>query len=138
MPTKTSPVQTSAQIPPSENPHFHHCDRAPYELGYLLRQLPPVFDPFFKLTPETHLIAEAAVQHASNANDTLIHGLEALGHFIYVAGDNDDAGVDMARLADLGCLIQHMAAEMQFLQETEGSLRNAVRVHQEQSSKEGK
>ena len=132
-----NPSQAS-EVPIRKNPHFNRVDRAPYELGYLLRQLPPEHDPFFKLTPETVLIAEAAAQHASNANDTLLHGLAALGQFIYVAGTTEETEVGQDALADLGCLVRHLAVEMQFLQETESTLRHALREHQAQPGKGGK
>lgn len=112
---------------PEANPHFNRVERAPYEFGQLLRQLPDYFSAFTPMKPDVLLKASAAADHAQNANDTLMHGLEALGRIMFVATVNEHHVLDMETLADLGCLIQHIAVEAQFLQETERCMRFAVR-----------
>lgn len=116
--------------PLSQNPHFAHIDHAPYELGLLLQALPPNFSAYFPATPDARLIAEAAAQHAGNANDTIMAGLEALGCMLFSAGLNEDSPVEGGQLASIGCLIRHLAVEAQFLQLTEGNLRDALRAQE--------
>ena len=99
-------MSNSTDTYPESNPYFNRIERAPYELGQLLLQLPDYFSAFAPMEPDVLLKASAAADHARNANDTLMHGLEAL--------------------AVLGCLIQHIAVEAQFLQETERSTKFAV------------
>jgi hypothetical protein len=124
--------------PADNNPHFKNLNRAPYELGHLLKKLPANFDiPESALTPDDKLIAEAATQHAENANDTLMRGLDALGHLMFVAGQSDDWAVESRQLADLGCLISHMAIESQFLQEANWSIRDTLSMHAELAAKTG-
>ena len=111
---------------PESNPYFNRIERAPYELGQLLLQLPDYFSAFAPMEPDVLLKASAAADHARNAIDTLMHGLEALGRIMFVATVNQHHVLDVETLADLGCLIQHIAVEAQFLQETERSMKFAV------------
>lgn len=111
----------------TENPHLKQIERAPYELGYLLQSVPADFSPFKPQTPETYLMAEAVVTHASNANEALLSGLEALGGILFVVSANNDFGVEKHQLANLGCLIKHLAVEAQFMQETIWSYEHSLR-----------
>jgi len=113
------------------NPHFEHVARAPYELGHLLKKMPADFSRVNSITADDRLIAEAAIDHARNANDTLMHGLEALGHLMFVAGTNDNSGIDSSDIASLGYLISHIAVESEFLQETKWSIREILDAHDE-------
>jgi hypothetical protein len=107
----------------SENPHLTHIDRAPYELGYLLRGLPADFASFKPASATAVLMADAAATHAGNATDTLLSGLEALGNILFVAGANEENEIDKGDIASLGALIAHLAIECQFMQETAHDLR---------------
>ena len=113
------------------NPYFAHPERAPYQLGHLLKGMSSAFTPNHPLAPDDRLIAEAARDHAINANETLMHGLEALGHVMFVAASNKQCGMDENHLAHLGCLIAHIAVEAQFLQETEWHIRETLAEHDE-------
>ncbi|WP_426110420.1 hypothetical protein [Massilia sp. PWRC2] len=111
---------------PATNPNFRHCDRAPYELGHLLLKLQPAS---FAAERSEAALAEhprdavaAVLQHAGNANDTLMHGIEALGHVLFVAAENEDCGLDMRAVRNLGTLLSHLAVEAQFLQELDWKL----------------
>ena len=108
----------------SENSYFNHIDRAPYELGHLLQRLPEHFSSRSEPTPtaDMQLIATAAAQHAENANDTLLRGLDALGRLIYTAADNDQGGISSQDMRSIGVLISHLAVEAEFLQETQSNL----------------
>jgi hypothetical protein len=108
------------------NPHFANIDRPAYELGHLLKKMPADFSRRHPLTPDDRLIAEAARDHAVNANGTLIRGLAALGHVMSVAGANEHGAVDADQLKKLGDLINHIAVESQFLQEAEWRLREIL------------
>ena len=113
--------------PPSSNPYFKNINRAPYELGCLLQQLPDDFSTAKPKTPEVLLKVAAAANHARNANDTLMSGLEALGKTLFVAASHEQ--LDDLTVSDLGCLIQHLAVEAQFLQEIHSHLGEAMRDH---------
>lgn len=122
----------STNTSPASNPHFGHIDRAPYEFGYLLQRIPAYFPDSTPMEPDVLLRASAAADHAYNANYTLMSGLEALGKMMFVASSNER--LDATTVSDLGCLIQHIAVEAQFLQETENALRCAIR---QQNGNEG-
>jgi hypothetical protein len=109
-----------------KNPHFDRINRAPYELGQLLQRLPEDLSPFSPTTPEVFQIAAAAAEHASNANDTLMEGMEALGDLLFVAGANQENTIDPGNLSRIGSLLQHLAVEGQFLQETALRLRSVT------------
>jgi len=111
------------------NSYFSHPERAPYQLGHLLKLMPADFSMRNPPTPEDRLIVEAAREHAINANETLMNGLEALGHIISYAGDNENCNGD--QFVSLGALITHIAVESQFLQETEWLIRETLEAHDE-------
>lgn len=113
----------------SINPHFNRIDRAPYEFGELIRQLPYCLSALPNSSTETRQMADAAARHADNANATLMDGLEALGKLLQIAGSNKDGQVDGQDLASIGGLITHIAVEAQFLQQTKSDLRFALREH---------
>ncbi|BBP04415.1 hypothetical protein TPL01_21060 [Sulfuriferula plumbiphila] len=107
------------------NPYFTNIERAPYELGHLLRKLPEHFSAFSKQIPtaESRLIAAAATRHAGNANETLMRGLDTLGRIIFAAADNEALGeTSSSDMRSLGSLLSHLAIEAQFLQETQSGL----------------
>jgi hypothetical protein len=106
----------------TDNRHFARIERAPYEIGRLLKKLPVDFSAHEPLTPDNRLIAEAAQQHASNANDTLMRGLEAIGDVVSMAGGNQDGEVSQVSLMRLGELITHLSVEAQFMQELDWNI----------------
>ena len=112
--------------PITENPHFARIDRAPFEIGRLLQQMPQVFSAFLPIDPDDRLLGEAVAQHADNANQTLLNGIEAIGHILQIAGANKDWTVDTDQVSRLGGLIVHLAVEAQFLQEIESNFRYAI------------
>ncbi|MDB5774619.1 MAG: hypothetical protein JWP38_752 [Herbaspirillum sp.] len=117
----------------SHNPHFEKIHRAPYELGYLLQRLPEDFSPISDATADAVRIAEAAAEHAANANLVLLDGLAALGELMYVAGANLENRVSTESWAALGCMLLHIAVEALFLQETESALDYAVRCQRDKA-----
>jgi hypothetical protein len=121
----------------TNNPHFERIERAPYELGYLLKKIPERFSSLEPQTEESCLIAVAAAQHASNANDTVMYGLEALGQILFVASNNEQNEVCPRLIGHIGSLIQHLAVEAQFLQETADNLRYALNEQEKRLAKKG-
>lgn len=109
-----------------KNSHFHNIERAPYELVVLVRHLPSNLSKLSSANNETRKIADAAAKHASNANDTVLFGLEAIGKLIFIAGANNDHELDRGDLANLGALITHLSVEAQSYRLTEGNLCHAL------------
>lgn len=101
-------------------------DRAPYQITHLLRRLPESFSVHQPFAQADRAVAEVVAQHASNANDTLMHGLAALGHVMMLAGLNKDFEVEGRHVARLGDLITHMAVEAEAMQELGCMLREAL------------
>jgi hypothetical protein len=110
----------------TENPHFKNVDRAPYELGYLLKNLPEGFSQYEPLTPDTRLIAEAACHHADNANGTLMSGIATIGDLLVTAALNEEGEISSRYLASLGALITHLAAEAEFMQDIHDTMQAAL------------
>jgi hypothetical protein len=110
------------------NPHFARIQRAPYEIGHLLKKLPVNFSAYEPLAPDDRLIAEAAQQHAGNANDSLMRGLEALGEVVSMAGGNQDGEISQVLLMHLGELIAHQSVEAQFMQELDWSIGDVLKA----------
>jgi hypothetical protein len=104
------------------NPHFARIQRAPYEIGRLLKKLPVNFSAYEPLAPDDRLIAEAARQHAGNANNSLMRDLEALGEVVSMAGGYQDGEISQGSLMHLGELIVHLSVEAQFMQELDWSI----------------
>ncbi|NHZ81852.1 hypothetical protein F2P44_21605 [Massilia sp. CCM 8695] len=114
------------------NPHFHHIERAPYELGCLLRRLPPYLsDP--ALTDEQRDLAAAAAEHASNYSTSLLAGLESLGRIMWCAALNDEQQVEHSDFADVGQLVASLATQLQYLNFFHGE----VELHVHRDVKKG-
>lgn len=109
-----------------DNPFFKSVDRAPYQLNHLLRQLPRDFSQFVPVGDEDRLIADAAHRHASNAADTIMSGLEALGHILSVAAVSKDHDVESRHLIGIGELVSHLAVQLQVLDEIEFTITDAL------------
>lgn len=122
----------------TKNPHFERVNRAPYELGNLLIRMPKDFSAYTLATPETCLMAEAAAQHAENANDCLMSGVEALGGILTTAGLSNANEVNKGDIVGIGELIQHMAVEAQFMQEMAGEYRFVLHEQEKLAKKKNK
>ncbi|MES2367267.1 MAG: hypothetical protein V4563_15425 [Pseudomonadota bacterium] len=107
-----------------ENPYLRNIESAPYELGHLLQQLPENFSAFSGQTPtaDMQLIAAAAAKHAENANVAVMCGLDAIGKMLFIASQSKDWQINSTQMANIGCLISHLAIEAQFLKDTQGDL----------------
>lgn len=104
---------------PSKNPHFKNIERAPYEIGHLLQALPPDFAHYKEQPADVHEIADALERHTYNAQFAVLSGLEAIGTVLFSAGTNENSGLDPQAVANLGCLVRHLAVELQYLGELE-------------------
>ncbi|MDQ1831947.1 hypothetical protein [Massilia scottii] len=114
------------------NPHFMRIERAPYELGCLLRRLPRYLsDP--ALTDEQRDLASAAGDHANNYSTSLLAGLESLGRIIWSAALNDEEQVDRRDFADVGQMVATLATQLQYLD----YLRGEVELHVHRDAKQG-
>ncbi|MFB9242392.1 hypothetical protein IV454_16225 [Massilia antarctica] len=106
------------------NPHFENRDRAPYQFGSLLRQLPSHFPVDHVMSSDERLMVAAAIKHAFNANYMLMSGIEAIGHLLFSAANSSDFPPSATVLEHLGGLIKHIAVEAQFLQEEQANLQS--------------
>ena len=118
-------------------PIFQCPERAPYELGRLLRRLPQHLHGA-SLNPEQLEQIQAADKHAWNSTLTLLDGLQSLGRVLWAAGVNEDFPVDVGDCARVGMLVTEIAVQLEFLKDfreevAEHNLRNA----QEGARKEG-
>ena len=97
------------------NPYLKNADRGAYELGGLLRSLPPTLPPGAKMSIDERQKAHAAITHAGNVSTWLIDGMESLGELLFIAGANEDQQLESNHLRNIGMLIKNMAVETQFL-----------------------
>lgn len=121
----------------SETAKLGHVDRAAYQLMHLLRELPPGFSSHKPVSKSDLAKLKEIRRHALNANDTLLHGLGAIGHILMTAGLNVEGAVDASHLSRLGDLITHMAVEMEGLQELDWTIRDAEAATLSESGKSG-
>jgi hypothetical protein len=111
-------VATEPRLPveAAPNPYYTNPDRAPYELGHLLQQLPADFGVSPVVEPKHVQMAAAAEAHAHAAGSTIWSGIEAIGHLVEMAGTNEEEGLPLHTLFCLGGLLRHLAVEGQFLE----------------------
>lgn len=109
----------------TNNPVFENVERAPYELLRLVAQLgvTPVANP---LTAEQLQIAAAIHDHAGNATNTILSGLEAIGRAISCAAQNPHWQLSPANFSDIGGLIAHLAVEAQALHDAADDARHDI------------
>ena len=98
------------------NPHFNLIERAPYELAHLLENLPPQHD-HGKLTSDERLMLHAAASHAANYSETLLDGIEAIGHLIFSAATNKGFPLSQGTAANIGTLLSALAVQAQYLKD---------------------
>jgi hypothetical protein len=120
-----------------QNPHLKYIERTPYELGYLLLELPRHIIPGKKYSDDVYQMADAARQHASNGLDTLLFGLEAIGSLMVDAGVNKGCSMEPGTSTTLGELIRYMSVEIQFLSETERTMSDALKIRDESAPQKG-
>lgn len=105
------------------NPYFGHEERSPYELGNLLRELPPDLDiATTPITDEQHEKMLAADQHAANYISTLLNGMESLGRALHSAASNPRTPLSLDDAAQVGTLVSELAMQLQFLDDFRGGV----------------
>lgn len=109
-----------------KNSHFNDIKHAPYKLTHLIRKRPFSLFKLYKSDAKMRQIAQAAANHARNASDMVLFGLEAIGKPIFIASANSDHKLDRANMGDLGALITHLAAEAQAMRQTDSDIRFAL------------
>lgn len=97
------------------NPHFYNPERASYEFGYLLREIPKSLRD--TLTAEQQLKVEAAELHALNATGTLLRGLQSIGHVMWAASQHEDSEISPHHFGNVGLLVSELALQLQLLDE---------------------
>lgn len=95
---------------------FRFPDRATYELGYLLRALPRHLHGE-SLTEQQLADVGAAELHAMNSTNTLVRGLQGLGHVIWSACNREEMNIDHGHVGQVGLLVSEIALQLQFLDE---------------------
>ena len=121
----------------TNNTHFRNTERAPHEIADLLLALPADFMINKKHPDEIYLMADAVERHAANAKNTLLSGLEAIGTTMFAAATNENDELDRSTIADLGCLIRHIAVEVQFLSGREEECAGVQRKGESFTAKKG-
>lgn len=97
--------------------HFKFASRAPQELAHLLQEMSSSFVADRAMTPDEKSMALASSRHASNYSTAILDGLESIGHLMTSAASNADFPVSQGTVGNLGCLIYHLAVQLEFLQD---------------------
>jgi hypothetical protein len=128
-PAENTVPHVESQPRAGANPYYKNHDRAPYELGHLLQQLPADFG----LAPAAELkhvqIASAAETHAHVAGSTILSGIEAIGQLMEAAGTSGEESTSPHTMFCLGGLLRHLAVEGQYLRGVGDSLAFAVALY---------
>jgi len=116
------------------NPYYKNIDRAPYELGHLMQELPTDFG----IAPAVELkhvhIASAAETHSHVAGNTILSGIEAIGQLMEAAGTSGEESLSSHTLFSLGGLLRHLAVEGQYLRGVGDSLAYSVALYGERDA----
>ncbi|MVW64538.1 hypothetical protein GPY61_31960 [Massilia sp. NEAU-DD11] len=115
--TKNPPKCVGATEPTlggQSKPIFQHPERAPYELGCLLRRLPRHLHGASLDAVQLEQI-EAADRHAANTTATLLDGLQSLGRVLWSAAVNEDFPAHVGDCARVGTLVTEIALQLEFL-----------------------
>ncbi|KAF3997570.1 hypothetical protein [Glaciimonas immobilis] len=124
----TTPKQ--APVIPKTNPHFRSVDRAPYEMGFLLKAIDDDVSSYAPITDDQALKAEAIAKHADNAQEVISRGLEAIGEVLSIAGCNADATVNGSTVSAIGEIIRHLTVEAQLMRDMGDLMTDTVAAHQ--------
>jgi hypothetical protein len=119
----------------ANNPLFNNAERAAYELPNLLTKL-GVTSLSRPLVGEQRQLAEAAIQHASNASVVILDGIESIGHLLSYAALNESMQLSSSHINNIGVLIAHLAVEAQAMRETESDLRVTLEYQNNSGAKQ--
>ncbi|KAF3996869.1 hypothetical protein [Glaciimonas immobilis] len=127
--TKPAPPK-QAPVVPKTNPHFRSIDRAPYEIGFLLKGIDNAVSSYAPITDRQALEAEAIVKHADNAQEVISRGLEAIGEVLSIAGCNAECTVNGGTVSAIGEIIRHLTVEAQMMRDMGNLMKDTVAAHQ--------
>ena len=113
-------------------PIFQRPERAPYELGRLLRGLPRHLNGASFDAEQLEQI-EAAKKHAWNSTLTLLDGLQSLGRVMWAAGVNEDFPAHVGDCARVGMLVTEIALQLELLTD----FREEVAEHNRRNTQAG-
>jgi len=113
-------------------PIFQHSERAAYELGDLLRNLPAQLHGA-SLNAEKLEQVQAADTHAMNSTVILLDGLQSLGRVMYSACLSGDAAPDITDCARVGMLVTEIALQLEFMND----FRHEVAEHNVRTARKG-
>lgn len=103
-----------------KNPAFNNVGRAPYELGYLVKNIGEIAVDAVLTEAQRNQVG-AAVTHAQNSTETLLDGLESIGKMLALIGPLDER-VDGDVVTNIGELIAHLAVEVQYVRDVEDEM----------------
>ena len=103
-----------------KNPAFNNVGRAPYELGYLVKNIGEIGMDAVLTDRQRNQVA-AAVTHAQNSTETLLSGLESIGKMFALIGPLEER-VDGDVVTNMGELIAHLAVEVQYVRDVEDEM----------------
>ena len=105
-----------------QNPYLDEPDRPIIAIFRLMWQLPDDITNAGELTPDQAQMALAVASYAHETKITLIRGLAEIGKLMHEAGPESGDS-----LPHFGRLIQHLAVEAEFMQDTAFDYRDAVK-----------
>lgn len=113
-------------------PIFRNSERAAYELGDLIRQIPAHLHGA-SLSAEKLEQVQAADTHAMNSAVILLDGLQSLGRVMYSACLSEAGAPDIADCARVGMLITEIALQLEFMND----FRHQVAEHNVRIARKG-
>ncbi|KAF3997709.1 hypothetical protein [Glaciimonas immobilis] len=127
----TKPITPNqAPVIPKTNPHFRGVERAPYEIGFLLKAIDDDVSPHAPITDDQSLEAEAIARHADNAQEVISRGLEAIGEVLSIAACNAECTVNGSTVSAIGEIIRHLTVEAQLMRDMGDLMTDTVAAHQ--------
>lgn len=111
-----------------KNPLFNHVYRPAYELPSLMKVIG--VDGGGPMDDGMRNAVEAAAQHANNAKETLLEGIETIGSLMMQLSQLSDA-IDGRDLVGIGGLVRHIAVEVQYLVDVEDEMAFLLRRDKE-------
>ncbi|KAF3996068.1 hypothetical protein [Glaciimonas immobilis] len=128
--TKRRCSLTQGPVIPKTNPHFRGVDRAPYEIGYLLKSIDDAVSPYAPITDDQAQKAEAIAKHVDNVHGVIFRGLEAIGEVLSIAACNAESMVNGSTVSAIGEIIRHLSVEAQMMRDMGSLMTDTVAAYQ--------
>jgi len=113
-------------------PIFERSERAAYELGDMLRNLPAQLHGA-SLNAEKLEQVQAADRHAMNSTVILLDGLQSLGRVMYSACLSEATAPDVADYGRIGMMVTEIALQLEFMND----FRHEVAEHNVRTARKG-